>query len=219
MCCRAHAMPRRSVAKSVSHRTRRDEAASFAVSGCGQESGGLSVEKCTVLQSLKLKQTGDGSVFGISMWEVVLILVVALIVLGPKQLTETARVLGRLYREVQKMASDVRNSVDLDSLTSMDHYPEPSTHKPEQNSSPKEVESVLPGSGEKSGPDFYADLLESSKEEEQEEVSASSPQEPEESATDQAERGGSASQPDHESPDQSRTATLDAEGKQRVKSE
>jgi Sec-independent protein translocase protein TatA len=158
-------------------------------------------------------------VFGISMWEVVLILVVALIVLGPKQLTETARVLGRLYREVQKLASDVRNSVDLDSLTSTDQYPEPPAYQPEPPPPSKEVEGVPPGSGEKSGPDFYADLLESSKEEEQKEESASSQEGSEESAKDKAERGGSTSQPDRDSPDQSQTATLDADGKQRAKAE
>ena len=48
------------------------------------------------------------------MWEIVLILAVALIMLGPKQLTETARVMGKLYREIQKMAFDVRNSIDFD---------------------------------------------------------------------------------------------------------
>lgn len=100
--------------------------------------------------------------FGISMWEIVLILVVALILLGPEQLTETARVLGKMYREIQKMAFDVRNSIDFESPE-----PPPSDSKPE-----KETEKVvddkalLPPPGEKTGPDFYAELLESSKEEE-----------------------------------------------------
>ena len=63
------------------------------------------------------------------MWEIVLILVVALIFLGPRQLTETARVLGKLYREIQKMAFDVRNSIDFD----LDMLAPPTdTHKPEK---------------------------------------------------------------------------------------
>ena len=33
------------------------------------------------------------------MWEVVLILVIALIFLGPRQLAETAKVAGKMYRE------------------------------------------------------------------------------------------------------------------------
>ncbi len=54
------------------------------------------------------------------MGELILIMVVALIVLGPKQLLETAKVAGKVYRELVKMAGEVRNSVDLDALTS-DH--------------------------------------------------------------------------------------------------
>jgi sec-independent protein translocase protein TatB len=104
-------------------------------------------------------------VFGISMWEIVLILVVALIFLGPRQLTETARVLGKIYREIQKMAFDVRNSIDFDLETPP---PPTDTHKPEKELDHKltEDKALLTQSGEKTGPDFYAELLESSKEEE-----------------------------------------------------
>jgi len=97
------------------------------------------------------------------MWEVVLILVVALIVLGPKQLTEVAKTLGKMYREIQKLATDVRNSVDLDALTSIDDRPEPPRPKYEPPPPPKDTD-LLPSAGERSGPDFYAELLESSKE-------------------------------------------------------
>jgi Sec-independent protein translocase protein TatA len=95
------------------------------------------------------------------MWEVGLILLVALIVLGPQQLVEVARTLGKLYRDLQKMTWDLRNSIDLDSITSL----EPDQHKPAKEKTDiagtagmdKEL---LPPPGEKSGPDFYADLLE-----------------------------------------------------------
>jgi Sec-independent protein translocase protein TatA len=97
------------------------------------------------------------------MWEVVLILVVALIVLGPRQLTEVARTLGKMYREIQKLATDVRNSVDIDALTSLEDNSHPSRHKYEPPPPVKNPD-LLPPSGERSGPDFYADLLESSKE-------------------------------------------------------
>jgi len=111
-------------------------------------------------------------VFGISMWEVVLILVVALIVLGPRQLTETAKIVGKLYRELQKMTSDLRSSIDLDtSSSSSTHYPPPPQYRP-----PSEA---LEPSEKKTGPDFYADLLEKSGEDEKKEQSepqaASSP--------------------------------------------
>ena len=105
------------------------------------------------------------------MWELGLILLVALILLGPRQLTETARVLGRLYREVTKMTNDLRNSVDLDSLTSTTssspHYNTPSSQEESDQSSQHDLDMVAPP-GERSGPDFYSELLESSKEDEDE---------------------------------------------------
>jgi Sec-independent protein translocase protein TatA len=102
-------------------------------------------------------------VFGISMWEVALILMVALIVLGPKQLTETARVAGRIYRELMKMVSDMRNSVNWDEIARIDEpKPKPSMTSP----------SATPAGETKTGPDFYAELLESGKEEEQKEKPA-----------------------------------------------
>jgi len=107
------------------------------------------------------------------MWEIVLILVVALILLGPKQLTETARVLGKVYREIQKMAFDVRNSIDFD----LEPPSQPPSHpKPEEETDRKVVDdkALLPPQGEKTGPDFYAELLESSREEEKSETGESS---------------------------------------------
>jgi sec-independent protein translocase protein TatB len=119
------------------------------------------------------RQNGGRFVFGISMWEVVLILVVALIVLGPKQLTETARVLGRLYREIQKLATEVRSTVDFDAITGTDHHSSPPMYTPPPPPPPPATESSAAANsdipvepGRKSGPDFYADLLESSREEE-----------------------------------------------------
>lgn len=107
--------------------------------------------------------------FGISMWELGLIVLVALIFLGPRQLTETARVLGRLYREVIKLTSELRNSIDLDSITSTASSapplvePEPPKDREFADDSDDHADMLSPP-GEKSGPDFYAELLESSKE-------------------------------------------------------
>lgn len=57
--------------------------------------------------------------FGISMWELVLIVLVALILLGPRQLTETARVVGKLYRELLRLTSEVKETINLDTLSEM----------------------------------------------------------------------------------------------------
>jgi len=101
------------------------------------------------------------------MWEIVIILMVALIVLGPRQLAETARFIGKIYREIQKMTWEIRDTINLDSLTSPP--PNDTTFSPGKEESEKTLaseEELKLGPGEKSGPDFYADLLESSEEEE-----------------------------------------------------
>ena len=59
----------------------------------------------------------------LSMSKIVVILVVELIVVGPRQLTEPARVVGRLHRDLQKIASQIRQNIHLEMLAS------PSPHK------------------------------------------------------------------------------------------
>lgn len=142
--------------------------------------------------------------FGISMWELGLILLVALILLGPRQLTETAKVMGKLYRDIQRLTSDLRNSVDLDSLTNPTYPKESSPQKTDESSERYKDKEISPVPGEKSGPDFYADLLESSRtEDEKKEDAASSPESPETGkATVEAEPD---SPPDKESQKKERT--------------
>jgi Sec-independent protein translocase protein TatA len=126
-------------------------------------------------------------VFGISMWEIVLILVVALIVLGPRQLTEAAKVAGKLYREIQKMAWDVRNSIDLDSIDSSPR-PSPPRYEPllpkSETSESGPPLKDMPSTDQRTGPDFYAELLEKSKEEDESEKAkeASGPKEEKQAA-------------------------------------
>jgi Sec-independent protein translocase protein TatA len=111
------------------------------------------------------------------MWEVVAILVVALIFLGPQQLAETARVVGKMYRELQKMMWDIRNSVDLDSLTSTNsHQYEPPRKNHEAAQRIVGQGDLVPPPGEKTGPDFYAELLEKATEEEKKAESSDLPE-------------------------------------------
>ncbi len=64
--------------------------------------------------------------FGIGMQELLIVLVIALIILGPKKLPEMARTLGRAFAELQRATQDLRSSVDFDDATDdPDPYEEP----------------------------------------------------------------------------------------------
>lgn len=52
--------------------------------------------------------------FGIGMQELLLILAIALIVLGPKKLPEIAKALGRGVSEFKKATTELKESVDLE---------------------------------------------------------------------------------------------------------
>jgi sec-independent protein translocase protein TatB len=52
--------------------------------------------------------------FGIGMQELLLILVIALIVLGPKKLPDVAKALGKAMNEFKRATSDLKESLDVD---------------------------------------------------------------------------------------------------------
>ncbi len=62
--------------------------------------------------------------FGIGMQELLIVLAVALIILGPKKLPEMARTLGRAFAELQRATQDLRSSVDFDVEEGEDEKPE-----------------------------------------------------------------------------------------------
>jgi sec-independent protein translocase protein TatB len=55
-----------------------------------------------------------GVVFNLGMSEIVVILVVALVFLGPKKLPELASGLGKMIRELRKATADIKNEIELD---------------------------------------------------------------------------------------------------------
>jgi Sec-independent protein translocase protein TatA len=102
------------------------------------------------------------------MWEIGLIMLLALLVLGPHQLVEAAKVVGKLYREVQRMAWEVRDAVDLDTPLPTSNE-KPVEEKYGESSKEAQDDDLKAPPGERSGPDFYAELLESSKDSDEEE--------------------------------------------------
>jgi sec-independent protein translocase protein TatA len=52
--------------------------------------------------------------FGIGIPELVMILVVALIVLGPQRLPEVARMLGRAYAQLRRASEEFQNTIRQD---------------------------------------------------------------------------------------------------------
>ncbi len=99
--------------------------------------------------------------FGIGFTEIVVILVIALIVLGPEKLPELAKALGRAMREFRTATDDIRRSVsvsDID-LNVPDHRPDQSEtaspagdeNKKEEEKVSKTIESEEEGKGENSG--------------------------------------------------------------------
>ena len=81
--------------------------------------------------------------FGLDLWEVLIILVVALVVVGPRRLPEVARTLGRVMRELRRASNDLRRSIDevvAEPPASRPAPPQPQlsvTVKPSEDSEPK----------------------------------------------------------------------------------
>ncbi len=74
--------------------------------------------------------------FGIGMPELIIILAVALLVLGPKKLPEIARSLGRGMAEFRRASSELRNTL----TAPLDEPPEAPAPKPEPKSEPADTD-------------------------------------------------------------------------------
>jgi Tat protein translocase TatB subunit len=52
--------------------------------------------------------------FGMGIWEILLIVGLVLVVMGPEKIPEAARMFGKAIREVRKMSNLLRDAVDID---------------------------------------------------------------------------------------------------------
>ena len=85
---------------------------------------------------------------GIGMQEILIILVVALIILGPKKLPEMARALGRAFAEFQRVAQDLSSTVSLDEEPEDEWEPDHVDLPPPPGSSEEEAELAKAGEAE-----------------------------------------------------------------------
>jgi Tat protein translocase TatB subunit len=76
-------------------------------------------------------------VFGIGMPELLVILVVALLVLGPKKLPDVARALGRGMAEFRRASSELRNTLNEPIHEPPRETPRPDASKTEPKTEPK----------------------------------------------------------------------------------
>ncbi|MDX1778214.1 MAG: Sec-independent protein translocase protein TatB [Thermodesulfobacteriota bacterium] len=53
---------------------------------------------------------------GIGMQEIIIILIVALIIIGPKKLPDLARALGRAMGEFRRAADDLKDNLDINGM-------------------------------------------------------------------------------------------------------
>ncbi len=70
--------------------------------------------------------------FGVGLPEILVVLAIALIFIGPQKLPDIAKALGRAFGEFKKATDDMKNSLTLD--------PEPKTHwEPKTDSEDKSI--------------------------------------------------------------------------------
>jgi sec-independent protein translocase protein TatA len=81
---------------------------------------------------------------GIGIWEVLLIIVVVLIVLGPHRVPEIARKLGQIVRNIRRASTDFSTAVTRELDVTRDN-PSPSKEKTRPKDSSSDSEKSNPG--------------------------------------------------------------------------
>ena len=80
--------------------------------------------------------------FGLGMPEILLILAIALIVIGPQKLPEVAKTLGKAMGEFKRSAQDLKNSIDIETTVK---DPKPTPVKTKLKDAIKDIGTQDPG--------------------------------------------------------------------------
>jgi TatA/E family protein of Tat protein translocase len=83
---------------------------------------------------------GEFFMFGISTQELLIVLVIALVIIGPKKLPELARTLGKGFSELRKAMDGVKKNVNLDSALNAMMRDDPEPKRKSTPESPSESE-------------------------------------------------------------------------------
>jgi sec-independent protein translocase protein TatA len=82
-------------------------------------------------------------VFNVGPAEIIVILLIALIVFGPKRLPEIGKTVGKGLREFRQATQDVKNELSLN-LDDDDDEPDPSSRTPQSSSAPPTLDGSPP---------------------------------------------------------------------------
>jgi sec-independent protein translocase protein TatA len=88
-------------------------------------------------------------VFNIGPTELVIILIIALIVFGPRRLPEVGRTIGRSLRELRRASSDLRDELERNLSLEEDEPPRPPASRPSQGPQRPPTAGWPAGSGER----------------------------------------------------------------------
>jgi sec-independent protein translocase protein TatB len=69
--------------------------------------------------------------FGLGFQEIIVILIIALLVIGPRKLPDLAKSLGKAFREFKNATEDLKQNFDLETLTREEPTPVPKKTSPD----------------------------------------------------------------------------------------
>jgi Tat protein translocase TatB subunit len=80
--------------------------------------------------------------FGIGTGEILVILLIALLILGPKELPKVARTIGKTLRELQRTKDEIRESIDREFEEHVEDT-KPTEQKPEEDNDAKQQDNPI----------------------------------------------------------------------------